>query len=292
MEAEEMERISRSWALAKASYRVLRADRELVVFPLISFVALAAVLLSFALPLALVGVVNLDTGELSPAGVVIGFVFYVVAYAVTFFFNTALVGAAMIRLNGGDPTVSDGIRIAMSRLPAIIGYALIAATVGMILRWISERAGIVGAIVAGILGFAWSVATFLVVPVLVVEKVGPVEAVKRSSAMLKKTWGEQLVGGFGIGLAFGLIMFAVAIIGAALIVGLAAISTPLMFVGIVLLIMALGAVGLVAAALGGIYTAAVYRYATTGEAGDFGTDALSAAFRQKEPSRVGGLLGR
>ena len=234
----------------------------------------------------------LDTGELSPAGIALGFVFYVVAYSVAFFFNTALVGAAMIRLDGGDPTVRDGIRIAMSRLPAIIGYAIIAATVGMILRWISERAGIVGSIVAGILGFAWSVATFLVVPVLVVEQVGPIEAVKRSSAMLKKTWGEQLVGGFGIGLVFGLIMLAVGIIGGAIIVGLAAVSTALMVVGIVALILAVGAVALVASALGGIYTAAVYRYATTGEAGEFGTDALAGAFRQKEPGRLGGLIGR
>ena len=287
-----MERIGRSWALAKASYRVLRADRELVVFPLISFIALVAVLISFAVPLALVGIADFDTGELSPVGIALGFAFYVIAYAVAFFFNTALVGAAMIRLNGGDPTVSDGIRVAMSRLPAIVGYAIIAATVGMILRWISERAGILGAIVAGIFGFAWSVATFLVVPVLVVEQVGPIEAVKRSSSMLKKTWGEQLVGGFGIGLVFGLIMFAVAVIGGAIIVGLAAISTSLMFVGIVALILALGAVALVASALGGIYTAAVYRYATTGEAGEFGTNALAGAFRQKEPGRLGGLVGR
>ena len=127
---------------------------------------------------------------------------------------------------------------------------------------------------------------------LVVEQVGPIEAVKRSSAMLKKTWGEQLVGGFGIGLVFGLIMFAVAIIGAAIIVGLASISTSLMIVGIVALILALGAVALIASALGGIYTAAVYRYATTGEAGEFGTDALGGAFKQKAPGRLGGLIGR
>ena len=286
-----MDRIRRSWALAKASYGVLRADRELVVFPLISFAALVVVLILYALPLALVGI-NLDRGELTPVGYALTALFYVAAYTVTFFFQTALVGAAMIRLNGGDPTVSDGIRAASSRLPSIIGYAIIAATVGMILRWISERAGIVGSIVAGLLGFAWSVATFLVVPVLVVEGVGPIEAVKRSGAMLRKTWGEQLVGGFGIGLVFSVIMVVVVVIGATIIVGLASISSTLMFVGIAALVLAVGAIALVASALSGIYTAAVYRYATTGEAGQFGTDALATAFRQKEPSRMGGLLGR
>ena len=286
-----MERIRRSWALAKASWAVLRADRELVVFPLISFFGLVAVLILYALPLALVGL-DLDRGQLTPAGYVLTALLYVAAYTVTFFFQTALVGSAMIRLNGGDPTVSDGIKAASSRLPAIVGYAIIAATVGMILRFISERAGFLGAIVAGIIGFAWSVATFLVVPVLVVEGVGPIEAVKRSGAMLRKTWGEQLVGGFGIGLVFSLIMFVVVIIGATLIVGLAAVSSSLMIVGIIALVLAVGAIALVSSALSGIYTAAVYRYATTGEAGQFGTETLAGAFRQKEPSRVGGLLGR
>jgi hypothetical protein len=286
-----MDRIRRSWALAKASYGVLRADRELVIFPLISFVALVIVLIAFAVPLALVGIADLDTGELSPVGIALSFGLYVVAYTVAFFFNTALVGAAMIRLNGGDPTLGDGIRVAMSRLPAIIGYALIAATVGMILRWISERAGIVGSIVAGLLGFAWSVATFLVVPVLVVEGVGPVAAVKRSGGLLRKTWGEQLIGGFGLGLVFSLIMFGVGLLGVLVIVGLGAISETLLVVGIFGLVLALGAIALVASALGGIYTAAVYRYATTGEAGAFGTDAMQAAFRQKNASRLGGLVG-
>jgi hypothetical protein len=286
-----MDRIGRSWALAKASYRVLRADRELVVFPLISFVALLIVLTLFAIPLAAVGIADLETGELSPPGIALGFGLYVVAYTVTFFFNTALVGAAMIRLNGGDPTVTDGLRIAMSRLPAIVGYALIAATVGMILRWISERAGIIGSIVAGILGFAWSVATFLVVPVLVVEGVGPVEAVKRSGGLLRKTWGEQLIGGFGLGVFFSTVVVIVGFIGIAIILALAAASPALIVPGIFLFVLAIGVVALIASALGGIYTAAVYRYATTGEAGDFGTDAMQAAFRQKEPRPLGGLIG-
>jgi hypothetical protein len=286
-----MDRIRRSWALAKASWGVLRADRELLVFPLISFVALLVVLILFAIPLATVGIGNLETGSLSPAGIALAFGLYVVAYAVAFFFNTALVGAAMIRLNGGDPTINDGMRIAMSRLPAIIAYALIAATVGMILRWISERAGFLGAIVAGLLGFAWSIATFLVVPVLVVEGVGPIEAVKRSGGLLRKTWGEQLLGGFGLGLVFTVIMFVVGLLGIVVIAALASISESLLVVGIFALILALGVVALVASALGGIYTAAVYRYATTGEAGAFGSDAMQAAFRQKQPGRLGGLVG-
>jgi hypothetical protein len=277
-----MDRIRRSWALTKASYGVLRSDRELLLFPLFSFLALVAVLILFIVPVfAIGGIFDLETGEYSPAGIVLAFVFYVVAYAVGFYFNTALVGAAMIRLEGGDPTVGDGLRIASSRLPQIIGYALIAASVGMVLRLISERFGLVGQIVIGFLGLAWTILTFLVVPVLVVEQVGPVSAIKRSSALLRKTWGEQLIGAGGIGLVFGLIVTVAVLVGMALTVLLASISGFLAVVAVVATVLAVGAIALIGSALGGIYTASLYRYATTGDANAFGAEAMAAAFRTK-----------
>jgi hypothetical protein len=275
--------IGRSWELAKGSFRVLRSDKELLIFPFLSFIALVIVSISFFLPFMWVGgVTSAENGEANIASYVIAFLFYVVAYTVTFFFQTALVGAAMIRLDGGDPTVGDGFRIALSRLPKIIVYAVIAATVGMILRWISERAGIVGQIVGGILGFAWSVATFLVVPVLVVENVGPFEAIKRSTGYLKRTWGEQLIGNVGIGLVFGLLMVLVIFAGGALLFLLFQASVALGLVGVAALVLVVGALALIGSALGGIFTASVYRYATKGDGGSmFNNQVLATAFRQK-----------
>jgi hypothetical protein len=275
--------IGRSWELAKGSFRVLRSDKELLIFPFLSFIALVIVSISFFLPFMWVGgVTSAENGEANIASYVIAFLFYVVAYTVTFLFQTALVGAAMIRLDGGDPTVGDGFRIALSRLPKIIVYAVIAATVGMILRWISERAGIVGQIVGGILGFAWSVATFLVVPVLVVENVGPFEAIKRSTGYLKRTWGEQLIGNVGIGLVFGLLMVLVIFAGGALLFLLFQASVALGLVGVAALVLVVGALALIGSALGGIFTASVYRYATKGDAGPmFNNQVVAQAFRQK-----------
>ncbi len=268
----------------------MRADRELLVFPLVSMLALLVVLITFAVPVAMLGGLTDTSGDYSPASIVLGFLFYVVAYSVAFFFNTGLIGAAMIRLNGGDPTVRDGFRVALAHLPAIIGYAVVAATVGMVLRAIAERAGFIGQIVIGIIGFAWSVATFLVVPVMVVENVGPIGAIKRSGALVGKTWGEQLIGGIGIGFAMLLISLGVLAVGVVAIIALFAITPVLGIVGIAALVMALVAVALVGSALSGIYTASLYRYATTGEAGAFGDDAMTAAFRPKSGG-VKGFLG-
>jgi len=275
--------IRRSIELTKASLRVLRSDKELLLFPFVSFIALVVVTASFAVPFALMdGFTSVSEGTVDIGTMILGFAFYIVSYTVIFFFNTALVGAAMIRLDGGDPTLGDGFRIAFSRLPQIIAYALVAATVGMILRWISERAGIVGQIIAGGLGFAWSVATFLVVPILVAEKVGPIEAIKRSGGLLRKTWGEQIIGNVGIGLVFGVAAVIVALLGVALIIALAQVSVALAIVGVVIVVLLVGAIALVGSAVSGIFTASLYRYATKGDGGQmYRTEALSGAFKPK-----------
>ena len=132
------------------------------------------------------------------------FLFYLVQYTVIFFANSALVGAAMIRLRGGDPTLAMVSGLRFSRFGAIFGYALIAATVGIILQALSKR-GTLANIVRSLVGMAWNLATYLVVPVLVVENVGPIEAIKRSANLLRRTWGEQVVGGAGMGLVFFLL---------------------------------------------------------------------------------------
>jgi hypothetical protein len=278
------DRIGRSIELAKASFRVLRADKELLLFPFVSFLVLILVSISFFVPFALVGGVDSATrGQANIASYVVGFLFYVVSYTVIFFFNTALVGAAMIRLDGGDPTLRDGFRIAFSHLPQILVYAVIAATVGMILRAISERAGFLGQIIAGIIGFAWSVATFLVVPVLVVEKVGPIAAIKRSASLLRQTWGEQLVGNFGLGIVFGLLIFGLLILGGLLAFLAFQVSGYLALAVVVVMVILVGIVALVGSALSGIFTASLYRYATKGEGGQmFKTETLAGAFRQKK----------
>src|SRR5690606_6126674 len=279
------DKLSRSVALLRASLAVLRADKELLVFPLCSTIASLLVVASFALPLVASGALeSLDAGESPGAGtVLIAFLFYLTQYFVIFFFNTALVGAAMIRLDGGDPTVSDGFRIAFSRVSAILGYAAIAATVGLILRIIEERAGFIGRWIAGLLGVAVTVATFLAVPIRVSRGVGPSEAVKESAVLLKKTWGENIAGNVGLGLAFALAYF-LAIAGAFVLFYLVAGSGSGMLIGFVLAMaaIAIGGLARMHAALQGIYSAALYRCASGGGVdGPFSSELLQSAFRPK-----------
>ena len=275
------DRLARSWHLVKASAAVLRSDKELLLFPVISSVAMLLVVATFLVPV--LGLRLFEQGGVGPLGYAIGFLFYLVQYFVIFFFNSALVGAAMIRLQGGDPTVADGLRIAWSKVGVILGYAAIAATVGMLLKAIEERVGFLGKLVTGLLGTAWTLATFLAVPVLVSREIGPIDAVKESAALLKKTWGENLIGQGGVGVVFGLIYVAMVLLGIAVIV-LAAMTGNGVLIGtaVAVMVVAFVLVALIHAALAGIYSAALYRYAM-GEASSTGFDGqmLQQAFRLK-----------
>jgi hypothetical protein len=270
------QRFSRSWSLVKSSAYVLGQDKELLLFPLISAGALLLVMACFALPVLGLGALDgLRGGEhISATMYVVAFLFYFSQYFVIFFFNAALVGAAMIRLDGGDPTVKDGLRIATSKIGVIAGYAAIAATVGMILRIIQERVGFIGKMIVGILGVGWTIATYMVVPVLVHRDVGPVEAIKESAYLLKETWGENVIGQAGLGLAFGFIFTGVIIAGMFVLFVAGLTHSPWMIgFAVVVTLLAIAVTALVQAALSGIYAAALYRYATTGQ----GTTGFAAA---------------
>ncbi len=281
------DRLSRSWNLVKVSWAVLRQDQQLLLFPLISAAATVLVFASFALPMLGLGLFEgaFRGGHraLPLATLVLGFLFYVSLYFVIFFFNAALVGAAMIRLDGGTPTVGDGLRIANSRFWSILGYAAMAATVGIVLRAIQERVGFIGRIIVGMLGMGWTVATYLVVPILVSRDVGPFDAVSESASILKKTWGENVIGQAGVSAAFGFIHMLVIFLGVVLVLAVATTgSVALIGIAVFLALTALALTALVHAALGGIYSAALYRYASQGLASDgFDNSDMQMAFAAK-----------
>lgn len=286
------EKIRNSWELIKASWSVLKADKELAIFPVISGVGVILISITFILPMIAAGMFEALVGDnVQILSYLVLFLYYVATYTVIFFANTALVGAAMIRLQGGDPTVRDGLNIAKENFSAILGYALIAATVGLVLRWLSDKAGAIGRFVISLIGIAWTLATYMVVPVLVVEKVGPVDAIKRSTELLKKTWGEQVAGNLGLGLVFGLMM-----VGVVLFTGLlAAVSVGLESFALMAIILAIGAIAfltliIISSTLNSIYTAAVYLYAAEGKTGEwFDEQLIAQAFKEKEKR---GFFGR
>jgi hypothetical protein len=260
-------KLQSSWVLVKSSARVLWEDKELLVFPIISVIGLLVVSALLFVPLLFGNLLDaFFGGENGIFGYIVLFLFYLLQYFIIFFANTALVGAAQIRLRGGDPTIGDGLRIAASRFGAILGYALIAATVGLILKAFKDKSKGWGRFVFSLIGFAWNVATFLVVPVLAAENIGPIAAIKRSVSLLKKTWGEQIIGNFGLGMVFNLVYIVLFIAGIGLTAAVGFTFESLWAVAVVaaIFIVLFAFTALVNSALSGIFTAAVYEYAANG----------------------------
>jgi len=262
-----MGKFSRSWALVKQSFAILRSDKQLMLFPILSAASCIFVTGIIAtggtLAILLAIAAARAVGERwqpnhSPVFLLAIFLVYVVNYFIMVFFNVALVGVANSRLMGGKWTFRDGIELAWARKGTILQWALVAATVGTILRSLEERLGLLGRIIMRFIGIAWALACYFVVPVLAFEDLTPVNAVKRSAQLFRDTWGEKVVGGFSLGLVFLLLAlpgFGIWI--AAMVLG----GVNGMFIGLAFLILYLLLLSVMSSAVQGIFNAALYRYA-------------------------------
>jgi uncharacterized protein DUF6159 len=282
-----MNRIQTSWEMAKRSWAVLRSDKALAWFPVFSFLGSLLVVGIFA---GLVAAAGLDKSGTNDSLAPMGFVFIALAYLglafVQTYFLAALVAGADARLQGRHSTVSTALQVANSRLHRLLPWAIVTATVTMILQAIEERFGVVGRLVAGLVGLAWNLVTFLTIPILVLEDLGVGAALRRSKDLFKKTWGENVVGQAGLG-----IVGFVAMLPGVLVI---AIGAGLGTAGLVVF----GAIGVawivvsatVVAALSGIYRTVLYRFASTGQVpAEFADVDLQGAFRPR--GNDGGTTG-
>jgi hypothetical protein len=258
-----MGRLSRGWALTKLSFKVIGKDKEILLFPVISGIVLISMLASFfGVYFFAFGLENLNVYSL----VAFFLVFYFLSSFVIVFFNVALVSCAMLRLNGGDPTFSYGIKMASSRLKYIAEWSILSATVGLVLQAISSESGTIGKIVTGIMGFVWSVATYFVVPIIAFEQVGPIKAIKRSASVLKSSWGEAMVSNLGIGVIF----FLLALVGLIpLILGFVIGGSLAVIAGVAIAVIYWIGIAVLASAVSGVLLTALYRYGTTGKYSEY-----------------------
>jgi hypothetical protein len=278
-----MNRFQRSFRLLSQSLAIIRSDRSLLWFPVLSAVfTVIAVAIVLVPAVVLLPGATADSAHTWPMLVVAGLAGYA-ATAVATYFNVALVSCAARSFHGEDTSAGEGMRAANARLGSILLWALIASLVGMVIRAVEQRAGL-GSIVARLLGAGWAIATYFVIPVLAFEQVGPADAVRRSIATVRRSWGESLIGNVGLGIATFLLalpLIGVGLLGAAL-VG----ASPAAGVGLLVVAAGLGVVLLVvSSAMGQIYKTAVYLYAETGEIAGYSSELLEGAFRDKRRRR-------
>lgn len=274
------DRMSNGWTLGMTSVKTIWENKSLLLFPVLSSLALIFVTLSFfGSAFAFFGF-DLDAfldriaGSSELALYSILFIFYLINYFIIVFFNVALVHCARLIFEGRQPTIKDGLDYSGSRVGAIASWAVLAATVGVILQVLEDRLGWVGQIVIGLIGMAWSIATFFVVPVIAYEDVGPIDALKRSGILMKEKWGESIGANFSFGVFF---LLGYLIIG---ITGFLLFSIHPLLAVLVAVLSALLLHTVVAAAKT-VFIAATYNHMTDQPAGRFDNEVLDTLFLVK-----------
>jgi hypothetical protein len=279
----------RSFDLLKASWNVLRQDKELLWLPVISGLCALVVAASFGVPIILTSNDTGSSGSSSfqlgvPGYALIALAYFVLAY-VTIFFNTALVWAANERLEGRNPTLGAALAAARARAGVILPWALVTATVSLIIRAIEQRAGFLGRIVVGLIGMAWTLVTFLVLPLIVLENVSVGIAIKQSASMFKRTWGENVIGQGGIGVvALLAILVALPVAFVLFATGITALIVAAIVLGTVWIV----GVMIVTSALSVVFQTALYRFASSGTVPPgFTEDQIAGAFKTKKKRGLG-----
>lgn len=279
------DRLANGWKLGKTSLATIKENPSLMVFPLISGLSLVLVSISFFgsgyffFGEDILALANDETAvtSLNVLLYAMAFIFYLANYFVIVFFNVGMVYCAKQILEGKETTVGDGIRFAQMRMANILAWSFLAATVGMILKGIQERAGAIGGIITGIIGVVWGIATFFVIPIVAFENVSPIEAVKKSALIMKEKWGESIGANFSFGVFTLLgILFIVLPIGFLL----GAAVHPI--VGIVAAVLVFFLIQTAVSSAHMVFLAAAYQHVNNEPTGHFDSDVLDDVFIPKK----------
>lgn len=283
-----MGRYRRGWALAKHSWGVVKADRSLVVFPIISAIAgITTAAVFFGAGAGIIAGTHADW-----VGIVLAVIGVYLLIAIGIFCGVALSACAARALEGHDTTVGEGLAAARQRQGLIFEWAGVQLVVGGLISLAEALlrevgGGIIAAIFGGVANFAWAVASFFVVPVIAFEGLGPKDAIKRSSGIVRDRWGEGVTGAFAIGaVAFlvGILPAAILIvIGVAVAASTPALAAVLIVLGAVFLVVVI----LVQVTVSAVFKVALFRFATDGSVlAGFEQQELEAAFKPRRRRRL------
>ena len=273
-----MGRFANTWRLTKTSWSLLKQDRELLWLPVLSMLTI----LVLAAAACVIGFVagDVEEGSISGSMAVLGIVFVVAMTAVGVFFEGALVAGAYDRMTGGDPTVRSAMGRAGTHLPGLFGWAVITATFGILIRVLRERMGSLGNILTFFAEAAWAIATYLVVPAIIVDDERAISGIKRSASLVKQTWGENLISQAGFGLLGFVLMLPAVIIG--VVIAFIVPGAVGVVVGTAVGVAGAVTVLVVVSALSIYFKTALYVYATQGAVlGGYDADQMRNTFRTK-----------
>lgn len=294
-------RIKTAWLLLKQSLRVLRHHKQLLRYPFMGGI-ISLLLTAIFVVIALAGgdtfyyqgtdVFGDQEAYLTPAGMLLAFVYYVVAFFVIYIYNAGLAAHVLDIFRGKSNDYKYYMKTAWSKRGTIFFYSLITATVGVILHAIEQRFRWIGYFVSRILGAIWSLANLFTIPVIVETDSSAPNAIKQSTQLFLSRWGENVAARitFG-GLAFllYLLLFIPLMIIVFMIGG--AFGVPGIVFAFVVMLASIILFATVETAASNILSTALYFYARYQQIpGSFDPELLNAVFVPKKKRR--GLFGK
>lgn len=279
---------SRSWNITKSTFRIIKNDKKMLLFPLLASICSVAIFLAFVIPFVLADFF-VEGAANEAIGYTLLFLFYLAIVFIGTFANVGVVYIAAQSFAGKKATFGKAFGFALKRIHQIFMWSIVAAVVGVLLAMLDRVArnqkggmGVALLITRSLVGMAWSIATIFVVPVLVYEGTGPFTAIKRSVQTLKKTWGESLVRYIGLGLAQTVFNIIGIVVGVLLIIASAFIFLPLAVVMIIVLICYLIIINYIFSVANAVFNTALYVYAKTGKVPQaYAGQGLETTFRPK-----------
>lgn len=288
-----MNAFSRSWNITKLTFGVINRDRELIWFALLSFIFSTLFVVAMIFPSIVPTVMSegLSEDSLAAYQYVIIFVTYFGLAFIATFFNVCVVYTTKVRFEGGNATFGESLSFAFSKTGLIFKWSLVSASVGLLLKIVDNLASRLGKggqivlhIIVALLGMTWSIITIFVVPILVYEGLGPIAAVKRSTAVIKKTWGESLIKSIGLGFVQFLVMILIVAVSAGLTHLLSnAFQLTGLLTGIGIGLMLILLAGLIFAVASTVFNTALYVYASNSTVpSGFDEETVSGAFTNRK----------
>lgn len=265
------------WDIAVNSYKVLQQNKKLLLFPLLSGISLLLIIIS--LVVAALGLNQWDIAKIDTSNIIVDyafvFLYYLFNYFVIVFFNTALTHCVTLYFKGEEVSVKAGIAFSVAHIGSVFSWAVFAATVGTILQVLQENLGIVGKIITGLVGIVFNVASFFIIPVMVYENLGPVDAFKRSASLIKEKWANAAGASFN----FGFVQFIAVIFLAIIAYTIGIIIHPL--AGVAIAVLGILLLIAVISAAKTIFTIAVYKDVTGDPVAQYEQHFIDNLFIQK-----------
>jgi hypothetical protein len=286
-------RIKTGWLLFKQSISILKQQPNLIRYVITSAILTLIITILAIIPMAIyrdtffniVASKNDQSVGITLWGYLLVFVYYLTSYTIINYYLAGLAADLFDSFQGKEQGYKIYMQMARAKLPKLIAFSLLEATVGIILRNLQERGGIFGAITSLLGSIIWSIARLFVVPIIMFTNDGPFVAVKRSAQLIAKTWGENITGRIALStvLYLGLILIILPLSFITAIFSSELLGLWGIVIGVASFIISAFVVAIFSSTADSILNVVLYYYAQTGQLPPaFSAELINASFARRD----------